>query len=290
MMRKIALSLLIVWPVVCGAQQPAVLDKKKLEMALTRVEAALKGQELHGDVAFLLGQVEKWSGHRVDIRLPGYVEAKKDIYPVSLEYYLWTIRHEAIALPQSPKPRTSGHGTSTSAGSPAKAARDNMRWSQDFDRAYHQMGKRVMQIMSDAITCEPLGKDGKPRKGRDLVGLPDQGYVLTHQAIGLLIARFRKCFSTDSDMELEAYTRRIHDEFIVNLDILSDLQAERALTLILTGQKHLIPAEFANRLVRSQRPDGTWAFDEPVITQGLMLPEHTTGLVFAVLAAFAGDI
>lgn len=261
--------LLLACPVV-----PAWAADASIAQAMQRTERLFLGQEVHGDVGFLLTQAAKRRGRELPMRLLAVIEANKTRMPYSVEYGLWELRNRPIprmsfVLP----PRHAG-------GFDPEEAVSLMNQPRPAANLGEQ-GQTVMLVMSNIMAC-----DGK-QSPVEMIGRPGYEYVSTHQIFGVLIAAQRQCQSrTVLSQMLGLYVGRVRDEFESQLQaaILTDIQIERAAMLCMAARCDLVPRSFHDRVLKAQAPDGLWRLADPLVRGGLLPPEHPTALAYYLLA------
>lgn len=244
---------------------------------LSRAEKAMASKKVRGDEALFLGQ-----GRVVQGKPPLFLRPREDyfnqrtVFPYTLEYALWAMRSDRIALTQPMFRLNMGtQGVELERAIALSAA------GASYPPLYMQQARQIMGIMKLALECRPGFSE------------PDFGpvgyeYVSSHQAAAMLLAYRRGCLSEASFKRKAAiYLQRVHGEFsLTRRRALSDLQVERMAVLCLLGHCAVIPPDVVSRLRAAQGKDGFWRFDEN-IKELAQLPEHATALSYFVLAAQA---
>lgn len=237
--------------------------------ALRKLEAAVSGRELHGDAIFLLAQGAHAAGRKpvLPALLRAIVESR-DQFPHSLEYKFWSLRDVQFPVVPVPLPAVSAVTRPHNAGSENEII-DDARAQAEW----------VLLVMANAIQCSG------PVAVTDLIGQPNNDYIVTHQVFALLLGAQRGCIAQE-DLErlLPQYVARVRDEFLAHGAGLTDLQIERAAMLCMVGRCDVVPPSFLASLVRAQGKDGLWRLDDPLVRHGMMPPEHSSALAYYVLA------
>lgn len=258
---------------VVGSERPSI---SAIAAALRRTESHFSGRAVRGDVGFLLGQATLHSGRKLDPVLSPDVPRTWVDSQISAEAYLWSIRHAPlpqVALSERPLVREEL--------SPAQLDRsrrpliDHPRLREVLD----QDSIHVVELMTAVSQCRPGDRT------EQIFGTANFHYVVTHQIVGYLIAALRGCVSPPYEPHLEPYVRRMLGEFVAAGASQSDIQLQRAATLLMVGAGRHVPGALIAALVETQSPDGLWRFDEPMVRRGIMPPEHTSALAYFILSA-----
>ncbi len=280
--RRVRLSVLaasLVAASLLAGCKPATDIASPVGQALARTEAQVSGQAMHGDAAFLLTQGAALRG--VSLRLQAMPELLNNrfTFPYSVEYALWTLRDADLPSLefQMPAPGAGGFDREKSARAP-----DAQKLLADTSA----QAMPIMNMMDAALRCQA-------KTSTEIAGPIGYGYLSTHQVVALVLAAKRDCFDEDVIAgQLSSYVGRVRDEFVTDLPLrqLTDLQVERAAVLCLVGQCAQVSERFRQHLLRTQGKDGLWVLqDDPLVSQGLLPPEHATALAYYVLARSASD-
>jgi hypothetical protein len=242
------------------------------ETVLTRTERHFSGKNIQADQAFMLGHATLITGRKLNYSLDSFIEQNKD-KATNLQYYLWSVRQQKLPelKPELSLPDDPNFDKSQSVFL--------MKVDPQYNDMIQNYSRMVTFIMGQGVWC-PTGS-----KFTDLFGKPEYEYIVTHQLISIILARYRNCITLeDFEQNTGRYIVRIHNELIANQDRLSDVQVERAAFLMMAGRPKLVPQSFLKKLAAAQSKDGLWHFDEPLINLKLMPPEHTAALAYYVLS------
>lgn len=256
----------------CVAAEPA--RQAAMTAALARADKLVQRNELDGDVAFYIGQGARTLGKELRLKAFPKVERGRDTFPYSIDYELWRLRNAKLLAGLSIPVNVLGD-----AGfKPDKA--NLLSSSPDVASAYAEQVPWVLQVMKNALSCQP-GQDAVP-----MVGEPDYEYISVHQVLGLMVAHQRGCFS-DQQVSgvLTPYVTRLWREFSAAPQGLTNIQLERAALLCMAGHCARLPDSFVLSMVKAQRPEGYWmAEKDPVAKSGVISPGHTSALVYYILS------
>lgn len=248
---------------------PAVADD-----ALERAEQALIKVPLRGDEAFLIGQGRQLRGLRPLFLRPlgDYVRLRAE-FPWSLEYGLWMLKDQPVAL------RTPLSGIAAAPLHDPAPARSLRAAGADYRREYLRQSKGVVTVMRTALECKPGMRS------------PDFGpagyqYVSTHQVAAVQIAWKRGCLATDQLRQmLPQYLGRVLAEYRATRgESLSDLQVERMAMLCFAGHCDRVESADIDRLRQAQGRDGLWLLSDN-IREIAGNRSHATALAYFVLSA-----
>ncbi|MCH7303215.1 MULTISPECIES: hypothetical protein [Acinetobacter] len=252
-------------------------NKNDYNQSIKSFEKSIYGRKVYADVAFLVGQAAILMGKPpVLIKpLPHYIE-QSNSFPEFIEYYLWTIRDKKLKVE-----KLDFLTFKDIAFKPELALRLNTFPLETEE--YNRQVKKSFLMMGYSITCSDHF-DENP-----LISPLDYGYVTTHQILALVIAKDKGCVDNQPYQQaLPLLINRLKAEFDVETK-LNDLQIERAAILALIGRVDMVPAEFIQRIVDTQRSDGYWLYNDE-ITPRIIPKEHTSALAYFLLVAYRDNI
>lgn len=251
------------------AGQPAFADA-----ALDRAERALVRLPAQGDEAFLIGQGRLMRGMPpLFLRPDGDYVRRRNEFPFSLEYRLWAMRDQPVALRRPLAPLVPVKLSEPGRARMLRAA------GADYHAPYLLQAREVVKVMRLALECKPSFRAPG-------FGPAGYEYVSTHQLGAAVLARHRGCLGAEAFRQaVSPYLSRVHGEYLATRgDPLSDLQVERMAMLCFVGHCGAILGEDIARLRQAQAPDGLWRLPDNV-REIASNPGHASALAYFVLAA-----